>query len=190
MKTPLAAIILGTTLLLSGCASMLSDGQPVQQSPGHRTLGSYVDDELIETKALINLSAGSEELKAANVSVVSYNGIVLLTGQVPSEYTKQEAEQIVSEVRKVRRIHNELTISGTSSALARTNDTWLTTKVKTQLLANEAIDGGRIKVVTDGGTVYLMGLVSHAEADTAVQIVRGISGVQKIIKIFEYIDQP
>ena len=94
----------------------------------------------------------------------------------------------MSNIRKVRKIHNEIQISGISSALARTNDTWITTKVKAQLLTNESINGSRIKVVTDSSTVYLMGLVSTQEADTAVNITRNISGVEKIVKVFEYVN--
>ncbi|EAR59731.1 BON domain-containing protein [Neptuniibacter caesariensis] len=182
---------LGLSVLISGCSDLVSAGReaPIQEDPGHRTVGSYIDDEVIETLSLVNINQGSELMKASNISVTSYNGIVLLTGQAPSDAALQEAEQIVSQVRKVRKIHNEIKISGVSSAMSRTNDTWITTKVKSELLLNETIDGARIKVVTDGGTVYLMGLVSAQEADTAINIVRNITGVLKIVKVFEYVDR-
>lgn len=182
---------LGLSVLISGCSDVISAGrqEPIQEDPGHRTVGSYIDDEVIETLSMVNLNKGSELMKASNISVTSYNGIVLLTGQAPSDAARQEAEQIVSQVRKVRKIHNEVKISGISSALARTNDTWLTTKVKGELLINESIDGARIKVVTDSSTLYLMGLVSQQEADRAVEIVRSIAGVEKIVKVFEYVNR-
>jgi len=179
------------SVLLTGCSDVISAGRqdPIKEDPGHRTVGSYIDDEVVETLAMVNLAKGSEQMEASNVSVTSYNGVVLLTGQAPSESARSEAEQIVSQVRKVRKIHNEIKISGISSAIARTNDTWLTTKVKAQLLTDESVDGARIKVVTDSSTVYLMGLVNTQEADTAVSIVRGIPGVEKIVKVFEYVNR-
>lgn len=179
------------SVFLTGCSDVISAGRqdPIKEDPGHRTVGSYIDDEVVETLSMVNLAKGSEQMEASNVSVTSYNGVVLLTGQAPSEAARSEAEQIVSQVRKVRKIHNEIKISGVSSAIARTNDAWLTTKVKAQLLTDESVDGARIKVVTDSSTVYLMGLVNTQEADTAVSIVRGIPGVEKIVKVFEYVNR-
>jgi len=177
------------SLLLGGCASVIdaSREQPIQPDRGNRTVGAYIDDEVIETKASVNLAKASPDVQNSHISVTSFNGIVLLTGQVPFDTTREEAESIVSQITGVRRVHNELTISGNSALLARTNDTWVTGNVKTQLLANENVDGSRIKVVTENGVVYLMGLISREEADVAVEIVRSINGVQKIIKVFEYI---
>lgn len=182
--------VIGLSVTLSGCSDVISAGreEPIQENPGNRTVGSYIDDEVIETLALVNLNKGSGEMSSSNISVTSYNGLVLLTGQAPSETARLEAEQIVSQIRKVRKIHNEIKISGVSSALARSNDLWITTKVKAQLLTNKDIDGSRIKVVTDSSIVYLMGLVSAQEADNAINIVRGIAGVEKIVKVFEYVN--
>lgn len=179
------------SLLVTGCSDILSAGRegPIQEDPGNRTVGSYIDDEVIETLSMVNLAKGSEQMQATNISVTSYNGVVLLTGQAPAESARQEAEQIVSQVRKVRKIHNEVKISGISSTIARTNDAWLTTKVKAELLTNEKVDGSRIKVVTDSSTVYLMGLVSPQEAENAINIVRNITGVEKIVKVFEYVNR-
>ncbi len=189
-STALLLTALAVPVGLTGCSDLISATreEPIAQDRGSRTVGAYVDDEIIETLSLVNLKKGSAELIASNISVTSYNGIVLLTGQAPSDRTRQEAEQVVSTVKKVRRINNEIKISGNSSAISRTNDAWLTTKVKAQLLTNSQVDGSRIKVVTDTSTVYLMGLMTQTEANRAVNIVRGIAGVEKIVKIFEYID--
>lgn len=193
LKMKSIAIIagLGLSVLISGCSDLIGAGRetPIQEDPGHRTVGSYIDDEVIETLSLVNLKKGSSEMEASNISVTSYNGVVLLTGQAPSDAVRSEAEQIVSQVRKVRKIHNEIKISGVSSALARSNDLWLTTKVKAELLTNENVEGSRIKVVTDSSTVYLMGLVNPQEADVAINIVRNITGVEKIVKVFEYVQR-
>jgi osmotically-inducible protein OsmY len=189
MRTPLLLSLLIGSLMLSGCANLISAGreEPIQEDHGNRTVGSYVDDELIETKAQVNLLEARNALQGASIGVTSFNGLVLLTGQAPSEEVRQTAEQIVSQVRKVRRIHNEVSISGTTSALATANDAWITSKAKAQLLINEAVPGHRIKVVTEAGTVYLMGLVTQSEADAAVAVVSNLGGVQRIVKIFEYI---
>lgn len=193
LKMKSIAIIagLGLSVLISGCSDLIGAGRetPIQEDPGHRTVGSYIDDEVIETLSLVNLKKGSSEMESSNISVTSYNGVVLLTGQAPSDAVRSEAEQIVSQVRKVRKIHNEIKISGVSSALARSNDLWLTTKVKAELLTNENVEGSRIKVVTDSSTVYLMGLVNPQEADVAINIVRNITGVEKIVKVFEYVQR-
>ena len=174
---------------LSGCSSIISASreEPIHEDQGTRTVGAYIEDEVIENKTLININKGSEAVKNSHISVTSYNGILLLTGQVPDENSKSEAEQIAKQTRKVRKIHNELEISGPTSNIVRANDTYLTSRIKLQLLTDEAAEGTRIKVVTEDSSVYLMGLVTEQEADTAVNIVRVIPGVQKIIKVFEYI---
>jgi osmotically-inducible protein OsmY len=122
--------------------------------------------------------------------VKSFNGQVLLTGQVPNENVRQEAEQIVGQTREVKRIHNELEIAGPSSTIVRSNDIYLTSRVKLKLLSDKSIEGLRVKVVTENGIVYLMGLVSQREADQAVAIVREVPGVQRIVKVFEYVPLP
>jgi len=174
---------------LSGCASLISATreEPIQEDSGKRTLGAYVEDELIENKTLVNINKGSKTVNSAHIGVTSYNGIVLLTGQVPSEAAKTEAEQIAMQTRKVRKIHNELEIAGPTSGIVRTNDAYLTSRIKLQLLATENIDGGRIKVVTENSSVYLMGLVTEQEANLAISIIRTVPGVQRIVKVFEYI---
>lgn len=189
MSKRLAAATLSTLILLSGCASMISATReaPIQENRGHRTLGNYLEDEVIETKILVNLDKASTALRTAHVGVTSYNGLVLLTGQVPSPQAREEAERVAGQIREVRKIHNELQIAGPTSAIVRSNDAYLTSRVKLQLLAERNIEGSRIKVVTENGTVHLMGLVTQAEADLAVQVVRQITGVQKIVKVFEYI---
>lgn len=185
----LLLLTLLSSLAISGCSNMISASRegPIAKDSGSRSVGAYIDDELIETIAQINISKGSNEIRQANIGVTSYNGQVLLTGQVSSEEVKREAEAIAAEVRNVKNVYNELKITGVTSAIALANDAWLTTKVKSTLLSDEKVNGNRVKVVTENGTVYLMGLVTQTEADAVVQIVRGIAGVQRIIKIFEYI---
>ena len=175
---------------VSGCAS-LSKGmseEPVDQNHGKRTFGAFIEDGNIERKVAVNLARASAELDESRIVAVSYNGNVLLAGQVANEDLKVQAGNIAEKVRHVRHVHNELQVVGSNSFLARTNDTWLTSKVKSRLLINGEAPGWRTKVVTENGVVYLMGLLTHEEADAVVQQVQKVYGVQKIVKIIEYID--
>lgn len=175
---------------VSGCAS-LSKGmseEPVDQNHGKRTFGAFIEDGNIERKVAVNLARASAELDQSRIVVVSYNGNVLLAGQVANDDLKAQAGNIAEQVRHVRHVHNELQVVGSNSFLARTNDTWLTSKVKSRLLINGEAPGWRTKVVTENGVVYLMGLLTHDEADAVVEQVQKVYGVQKIVKIIEYID--
>lgn len=191
MKKCLIGLVIASTLL-TGCSNIISASRdkPIDERIGSRTIGNYIEDESIEIKVLVNLSKGSVPLSQSHINVTSFNGQVLLTGQVPNEAVKGEAEQTVNKTREVTRIHNELEIAGPSSTIVRTNDTYLTSRVKLQLLTNKTVEGTRIKVVTENGVVYLMGLVSQAEADRAINIIRAVPGVQRIIKVFEYVPLP
>jgi osmotically-inducible protein OsmY len=188
MKLPLILII-AACLAASGCAQVIkaTKDEPISEDLTRRTTGNLIDDELLEIKALVNLSKASPALEHSHISVTSYNAVVLLTGQVPNAAARAEAEKVVKELRKVRTLHNELEIAGPSSQLVRTSDTWLTAKIKTALLADRAIKGLKIKVVTENGTVYLMGLVTPDQAERAVDLARQTQGVQKVVKMFEYV---
>jgi len=178
-------------LSLTGCSSVINASReaPIDDDRGTRTLGSKIDDSLIETKVAVNIAKASPDLdQNSHIVVSSFNGIVLLAGQTPRADLKSLAEQTASQVQKVKKVHNELQVLQPSSLLARNNDAWLTTKIKTQMYADNSVPGSRIKVVTENGIVYLLGLVTQAEAARATSVVQGVSGVQKIVKLFEYID--
>ncbi len=192
MNARLSALVrlLLVVSLVSSCASIISAtrSEPIKEDYGKRSFGRFIDDAIVETKARVNLKKADPELAKAHLGVTSFNGVVLLAGQVPTQELKELAGRVTSEVRNVRRLHNELSIAGPISMPARANDAWLTSKVKTKLLAAKQIRGRRIKVVTENGVVHLMGLVSRAEADRVVEVVKGTFGIQKIVRIFEYID--
>ncbi|MBD8602289.1 BON domain-containing protein [Pseudomonas sp. CFBP 8771] len=190
-RNRLALVALSLALSVTGCSSVLTATRdnPINDDRGTRTLGSKIDDSLIETKVSVNIAKANIDLdKNSHVVVTSYNGVVLLAGQTPRADLKALAEQAASEVQRVKKVHNEIQVLAPSSLLARNNDAWLTTKIKTQMLADSAIPGSRIKVVTENGIVYLLGLLTQAEATRATNLVQGVSGVQKIVKLFEYID--
>ena len=178
-KTLLTATI---CVLLSGC--FFSD------NPRTRTPGTVIDDEMLETIVERKIRSSSPDYKGSNIDVVSYNGLVLLLGQVPTEALKSQATVVSQSLQKVRQVHNELEIGGPISYPARTNDSWLSSKVKTKLIASKEVYGRKVKVVTEDGVVYLMGMLPRSEADQAVEIAKTVYGVQKIVKVFEYIDEP
>ena len=184
------SLLLLLTILCGGCGSFLAsiDAEPIKDDPGERTYGAQIEDESIETKATVNMSASDAGFKSSHFSIISYNGYVLIAGQVPEEALKQKATAVVREIRGVRRIYNELEVSGNTSAMTRSSDTWLTTKVKTAMLADKDSEGRRIKVVTENSIVYLMGLLTRDEAESAVARAREVFGVRKIVKVFEYIN--
>jgi len=189
-RTP-ALLILTLSLLASGCSSVLTATRdhPIEDDRGTRTIGSTLDDSLIETKVAVNVAKANPSLdKDSHIIVVSFNGIVLLAGQTPTAALKAQAGQAAQTTQRVKKVNNELQIMPPSSLLARNNDTWLTTKIKTQMLADSTIPGSRIKIVTENGIVYMLGLVTRQEANLTTSLVQGVDGVQKIVKLFEYIN--
>ncbi len=177
---------------LSGCGAIMSSAGagPIEEDDGERTFAQQVADESIETKAKVNINAASEGYDNAHLTIVSYNGFVLLAGQVPSEDLKTIAADIVREVDDVRRIYNELEVGPAVTAGTITNDTWITTQVKSKLLASSDTPGTRVKVVTENSVVYLMGLLTEAEADRVALEAAEVSGAERVVKLFEIIPAP
>ncbi len=182
--------LLCAALLMSGCtvARAITDDDVIEQDPTTRTVGTRIDDNALTRLALINIRRASDELMQANLSVSSHNGNVLLYGQVPNEEARARAEAEVLKLKKVRRVYNELDVAEPTSILTRSGDAFITGRVKTQLLTSEHVRGRNIKVVTENGTTYLMGLVTRLEAEEATEITRNISGVQQVVRLFEYVD--
>jgi osmotically-inducible protein OsmY len=176
--------ILFILFMLGGCAAIM----PASEDYGKRSLGTVWDDQMTETRAKRLIREAHPDLNDAHINVTSFNGIALISGQVPSAEAKELAGATVSKLRHVKTVHNELEIAGPTSLVARTNDSWLTTKVKTALVSDGEVDGNRIKVVTEDGVVFLLGLLTRNEADLAVERARQVYGVQKIVKVFEYIN--
>jgi osmotically-inducible protein OsmY len=173
--------------ILSGCAPLIIGGAAVgaMVTVDRRTPGAQIEDETIE------LRGGSRVRDAlgdrAHVNVTSYNRQVLLTGEVPSEQAKQHAEQIMLRVDNVKGTVNELAVLPASTLGQRSADALITAKVKASLVDDKELYVGAFKVVTERGVVFLMGRVTQREADKATQISRTISGVQRVVRIFEII---
>lgn len=180
------------TSITAGCAQLLivSSGKRIaDQNHGERTLGAYIEDHSIENKSLINIKNLAPELSKSRVKIISYNGTVLIAGQTPSSQSKAKAKDIVKEIRHVERVYNALEISKPSSIFVKLSDTWLTFKVKLALMMDKNTPSGRVKIVTENSSIYLMGLLKHNEEDAVITRIRQIRGVQKIVKLTEYIEK-
>jgi osmotically-inducible protein OsmY len=178
-----------STTLLSGCVSALVAGAVIASVDiihDRRSAGEYVDDNTIELTAQNYLISTKELRASAHVKPVSWNGILLITGEIDRESVKQDVLTYLKSIDGVRQLVDETTITGKTALLARTNDTWITTKVKSRLLLKTGLDANRVKVITVRGSVYLMGIVTTQEADKATELARSVKGVARVVKVFEY----
>jgi osmotically-inducible protein OsmY len=174
---------------LQGCAPVVIGagvGAGVMVGEDRRSSGIMLEDQVIE-RDISNLIAKTYQ-DQVNVDVVSYNRVVLLVGEVPTQAIKDDIGSMALETQNVRTVQNELAIAGKSSFVSRSGDALLTSKVKSRLVSNDKVSANDIKVVTSNDTVYLMGLVTRAEADAATQVAATTSGVQRVVKVFEYLD--
>lgn len=189
MKNPVALCLalVGFGALLPACTTMVVGGavSTAAVTSDSRSTGTIVDDHLIESKANQFFGADGLLSQQAHLVVTSFNGIVLIAGQTPTDEMRTRAEEYVKRVGKVRNIHNEVTIEAPTPTLQRTNDGLITTKVKTTLFAVKDLDSGTVKVVTENGVVFLMGLLDKATGDAVAEKVATVSGVQKVVKLFE-----
>ena len=175
--------------VLQGCVPLVVGagvGAGVMVADDRRSSASMLEDQTIEIKASTRIRERFED--QVRVGVTSFNRFVLLVGQVPSEDIKREIEAMVIEVPNVRNVQNELTVSGITSVVARSNDGLLTSRIKGRLVQSKDVSANHIKVVTESGTAYLMGLVTRSEAEAASQVAATTGGVQRVVKVFEYLD--
>ncbi|MEO8135585.1 MAG: BON domain-containing protein [Betaproteobacteria bacterium] len=180
-----AAAVMAT---LQGCFPLVATGMgaAVLMADDRRTAGIYVEDESIENKALLRIE--SKHSNGVHVNVTSYNRIVLLTGEAPSAEIRADIQRIVREIPNVRAVQNEIAVTPTTTYMLRGNDSVLTSKVKTRFVDADKFRANHVKVVTENSIVYLLGLVSRQEAEAAADIARTTGGVQRVVRVFEYID--
>lgn len=193
MRLLVTGAIIVSCLIHSACAPVIVGGAAATTaSVAHdrRTTGAVVEDKAIKARVVHALDSDTELDKNSHINVSVFNGWVLLTGETPTEAFRTQAGEKARKQEKVRRLFNELTVAAPSSIMTRSSDSWITTKVKSSLLGLKIkeFDPTRVKVVTENGTVYLLGLVYHAEGDAAVAEARKVSGVQRVVKLFEYLD--
>ncbi|TDN50492.1 BON domain-containing protein [Azoarcus indigens] len=187
-RTLLLALLAASSLpLLQGCFPVVAGGAVAGAAiaTDRRTSGAYVEDQGIEWKTSSRLSERFGD--AIHINVTSYNRNVLLTGEVPNETIRAEIERIAAGVENVRGIINEAVVAGNSSLTARGNDTLITSNVKARFVDSQRFSANHVKVVTEANVVFLLGLVTRAEADAASEIARTSQGVRKVVRVFEYI---
>ena len=174
--------------VLQGCvtAAAVGAGTVALMVEDRRTTGTYVEDENIEWKVLARVNS---DFKAAHVNGTSFNRRVLLTGQAPTEEAKKAIEAAVKAIPEVAGVVNELAVGGNSSLTSRGSDSIITSNVKARMVGNGKFSPNHVKVVTEDGVVYLMGIVTQAEGDAAVEIARSTSGVQRVVKAFELLPE-
>lgn len=182
-------VAVATVPALQGCFPVVAGGAvgAAAMFADRRTSGAYVEDEGIEWRTRNRLRERFGN--SVNISVTSYNRNVLLTGQVPDEATRSEAGRIAAGVDNVQGIINELEVAGLSSLTSRSNDALITSRVKARFVDDQSFAANHVKVVTEAGTVYLMGIVTRREADAATEVARTTSGVQKVVRVFEYVSE-
>ncbi|MHC8441124.1 MAG: BON domain-containing protein [Candidatus Eutrophobiaceae bacterium] len=191
MKNPILALLL-LLPILQGCAAIGLGGAlaaGANASIDRRTTGTLIDDELIELKALKEYSSDKDIREQTHINITSYNGIVLMSGEAPNQAILNKVMNILRDIPKIKHIHNEISISAPSSLISRASDSGITAKIKSLLLIEEKLSALNIKVVTENGTVFLMGIITNEEADLATDITRRASGVQKVVRLFEIIQQ-
>jgi osmotically-inducible protein OsmY len=182
---------LAPTMLLSGCAAVVVGGVGTGVSVVHdrRSAGTQVEDQNIELRAYALLREHPQIADKSNISVTSYNLTVLLTGQAADAETAQRFAELVAKLPAVRKVYNEVAIGTQATFGDDANDSYITSKVKVALLEVKApdFDPTRVKVVTSQGVVYLMGLLTPAEAEQATEKARYVGGVRRVVKLFELI---
>ena len=174
-------------VLLQGCAAAVVAGGATAMTAANdrRTLGAQIDDKNVVLKAQRALADNPATADGSNINITSYNGVILLTGQTRSEQVRQQAQALVGNIDGVRDVQNQIRLGNNTAMTTRTRDGWISTKVKSQLLADEQVSGLNIKVVTENAEVFLLGIVTAQEAAKAVDIARHVEGVSRVIKAFE-----
>ncbi|HSC96272.1 MAG TPA: BON domain-containing protein [Burkholderiales bacterium] len=188
MRTAILALLVALPLI-QGCGALIAGGVAatgVVLSQDRRTVGTLTEDEGIEIKSANRI--GERFKDGVHVNVTSYNRMVLLTGEVPDAAARTEVERIAWSVQNVRGVHNELAVAGVSSFTVRSNDSLITSSVKSRLLDSNKLNPIHVKVVTENSIVYLLGLVTKQEADDATEVARTTSGVQKVVRVFEFLN--
>ncbi|MCP4991140.1 MAG: BON domain-containing protein [Colwellia sp.] len=180
LASALQGCAVATVVAVTAGATMVAD---------RRTFSKQIDDQSIEFRAHNELAKVKALSKNTNLHVVSMNGMVLIVGQAPNTYLRDLAIKTIQDIPDIVVIHNQIRIGSSTAVTTQSNDIWLTSRVKTALLANSEVNAKDIKVVTENSEVFLLGLVTLKEANIVVEVTRNIPGVNKVIKAFEYLKQ-
>lgn len=188
MRNLTLLILTGTTLFLTGCAAVVVGTAATSAVVAHdrRTTGTFIEDKSIQIKAIQCVQRIAKDDPNVNVSVVSYNNRVLLVGQAPTRQIKADIDAEIRNIEKVKQVHNEIQLKAPTNLKERSIDSWITTRIKSEMAVTKDFNFTRVKVVTEDGIVYLMGIIKPQEEAIAVDIARHVKGVNKVVKIFEY----
>lgn len=191
IKKSISALAFGTTLLfLQGCiTTAVVTGAAVASkvATDPRSTGTQVDDEILEEKVAYNLNNDAQLKEEARINVVVYNGKVLLIGQVPNYTAAETARNIAAGVDGVKEVVNEIRTGSVISASQIAVDSWITSTIKSKLLLNSEVKTTEVKVITENGEVFLLGTLSHTQADAAAEVARNVRGVNKVVKVISYV---
>lgn len=182
-----AVVVAAALPLLQGCfpLAVTGMGAAALMASDRRTTGMYIEDEAIEWKAFARLREYNG--RGAHVNPTSFNRRVLLTGEAPTEAMKKEAEDAVRKIENAGEVVNEVQVAGASSLASRGNDALITSNVKARMVNNGKFSPNHVKVLTEANVAYLMGIVTQAEGEAAVEIARTTQGVSRVVKVFEYV---
>jgi osmotically-inducible protein OsmY len=184
LKQITAVVILAFTMSLQACMNVATSGAEAVYN--RHKIEKNLKDQYLTMQAYKALYYDSDQFKDTNITISTYNREMLLAGQAPSMWQRTRAEEIVKKIPDIENIYNLVSIQSPSSSLTRINDAWITTKVKAKFLASNDMDGSQVKVITENGTVFLMGVLLPEHAAAAVDLARNTDGVQRVIKIFSY----
>lgn len=182
--------LLSLIICLSSCVTIIdatTDG-PIKPDPNERSFGGYIDDKNIKTIVSVNIKKASAALDEAHINVHVYNAVVLLTGEVQSQAQRDLAGRTARDVHRVRQVYNELQVQPKSGFMDRTVDNIMQTKIKAKLMLNKDIDSGKVKVIVENDTAYLMGLLTRIQTEKITDVVRKQPGIKKVVRAIEYIE--
>ncbi|MDX2164201.1 MAG: BON domain-containing protein [Gammaproteobacteria bacterium] len=189
-KIAFGLLTLSMAMSLQGCVVVAAAGAGAAGTAAvvneNRSMNAISDDSNIEYTAGSEINQNPALNENSHISVVSFNHAVLLVGQVPSDSVKEQVQSLVQSLPKVSRVYNQLQVRPETTMTQRTKDTWITTKVKANMLSEKGLHSGQIKVVTENKVVYLLGIVSKHQAQLASDVARRVSGVQRVVTLFQY----
>lgn len=190
MKLKKLAFIVTSAILLQGCVAAVLGGTAVgaKVATDPRTTGTQLDDETLGVKVANAIEKDNQIKEEGRISAISYNKRVLLIGQVPSETAKETATSLAKGVEGVKEVYNELRVGPKITIGQISQDSWITTQVKSKLFVGDSVKATDVKVITENGEVFLLGDVTQAQGDSAAEIASKISGVQKVVKVFSYLN--
>lgn len=183
------SLLLGSVFFLQGCvaAAIVGGAAAAKVATDPRTVGTQVDDETLELRVSNAVYSDPQIKQDGRIEVVSYSGRILLVGQLPNDNLKDIATNLAKGAEGVTEVYNEIRMGQPISLMQRSKDSWITTKVKSELLLNSKVKTTRVKVITEDGEVFLMGNLTQEQSDAASEVSRNISGVKKVVRVFNYI---